>query len=1386
MAINSTNSLAIAFNKLSGKVHTQQNFAVTEEGISTNVQMSYSTVFAKPIVKLPVTASGMSALYATNGIVERVKFQIDIIPDTQIAVGKSQGYRLKLPSDYNTFGELYPKFSAGTYLHTALGKLQIVPSLYGTLKPDGSTEYDPILYQTNGSTVIPKFDPINWYFDPYSGILFIQDPPAGYDISATRPGYLEAFLYVGEYLDDIIFNIGTGSTGITAVNVGTGIGIFKDKIISSGGTEVLRFKSLVGLNGIAVSGNSNNVNISYTGTTGNVSGTTTQIPFVNGSQSGYSYDSNLSFAQTTNRFKAGRNLSITAGSGVVDHVMMFGTDHLISGNTSNIRWSTIFGEANKITATGSAIIGNSSILGGNSNVIKQSGANTVFNAMILGGAFNTIAATGDSLNSSFAMGRYNEAHGTYSIAWGWRSKATGPDSIAFGATKIGDPDAVPSKVLASGRRAINISTNSSGQTIGHGARGNFSVILGGWDSDVPTGSTNSVIIGGQGIKVQNGVTNTVHLPKVRIGLGSNGSITTGSTSQDVLMRNQTNGEIELRKISSLINFSSAQRIPFMNTGGTDFNYSSGFYFNPTLRNLVIGTSHTITSGTDYVVVGGSNTVSGGGWGVVAGENLSVTGGGGDLGLFGLRNTTGRGGTLTYGTDNSNQNANALVGGSGAKIVIGPYGNIAGISIGIGDNPVGVGKEVYAFGGAVNISTNDSSQTIGHGAKGFRSVILGGLNHNIDTGSTNSIIIGGNTIKVGTGVTNTVHMPKLRIGLGIGGSLVSGSTSNQMLVRNVITGEIELRTYTGGTGGSGSTITASNGLNKFGDDIRLGGAINSNITFTPSSPFSYGIQFGDTGNTFSQFEINTGVPIADVHSKLLVENANILLRVDPNLTTFSQLQLNGSVSSLISKSVTKYNQLYVNNEGIKLEIFDIGNSVVTDSIRITETGSTVYLNTGNTFQYADDYSINFNARSIPDVAYVTGLSSTVSNGLTKIGNNVRLGGTLTGTTKLNLNSNNLIITGSTVTLPKVKIGLGTGGALVTGSTSTSLLVRNSSTGDVELRNKISLSKSLFVDLNGDDSTAIKGSVDNPYKTLLAARNAATSGDTIFVFPGLYTENTNCAKNLVDWYFYDGAVIKPSITGTSIFNTNSLGAVKFGVYGKGTFISFGVWSNDTTTFVISNSGTSVYIEAKSISSLEVWRSGKAYVRNTEFTFQTAVYQGPSGTDVHTSDCTFDNCHFNNSINFFAFYYGSGSGSSCTLKVTNCKFTYTGLPSGYTQTSLSHYIPNVNVIAYTSTLFSQGGSGRAYYKNCEFYNTVGDNIYCKGVATNPKRVIHTFDNCRFYCVDTSKKSIVYDDATDNEVIFRLINNYSNVGFGGAGTVTNQITGSGFYVDTNFEVLK
>jgi len=207
MGLTDNNKKAISFKKLVGKAHTQQDFTFSEEALSSSVSMSYQTIFGELIDPLPVTNGGLSALNSTDGIVKRVKFEIDLILDTQIGANQSQGYQLKLPAggDVTIGGVTY---SAGTYLNAGLGNLQIIPPLYGQVVL-GTNEYDVTLYQTNGTSEIAKFDSIDWILDYYNGVLFIQSPPAGYDISATRPGYLEAYLYVGDYLKD---SIGGGSS----------------------------------------------------------------------------------------------------------------------------------------------------------------------------------------------------------------------------------------------------------------------------------------------------------------------------------------------------------------------------------------------------------------------------------------------------------------------------------------------------------------------------------------------------------------------------------------------------------------------------------------------------------------------------------------------------------------------------------------------------------------------------------------------------------------------------------------------------------------------------------------------------------------------------------------------------------------------------------------------------------------------------------------------------------------------------------------------------------------------------------------------------------------------------------------------------------------------
>lgn len=391
MALTDSNRDAIASKKIAGKAHTQQNFAVTEEGIASNVTIASSTIFAENINPIPAT-SGLTALYATDGVVEKVRFDLEIIPDTQIGTNQSQGYRLKLPTSYTTSGALKAIYPGGTRLHTALGKLQIVPSIYGTLKSDGSTEYDPVLYQTNGTTVITKFDSIDWVLDTYNGIVFIQDPAAAYDLSASRPGFLEAYLYVGEYLDTKISGISLSGSSQPAGP--TNSVQFNNNSELSGKTEftfipsanTVTIGSRTGLNGqLGLSVGTNN---SLTGNRAVVFGDNNSVSGQNAFASGS--DNSASGAQS---FAINKN---TSASGVGSFAGGVGVSSrkVQSTGIGSFNFSTtdsLQGVAHGANADYSIILGgiNNSIDGGNTG------------AVVLGG--NSLKLTGSSYQYTTAV-----------------------------------------------------------------------------------------------------------------------------------------------------------------------------------------------------------------------------------------------------------------------------------------------------------------------------------------------------------------------------------------------------------------------------------------------------------------------------------------------------------------------------------------------------------------------------------------------------------------------------------------------------------------------------------------------------------------------------------------------------------------------------------------------------------------------------------------------------------------------------------------------------------------------------------------------------------------------------------------------------------------------
>ena len=98
--------------------------------------------------------------------------------------------------------------------------------------------------------------------------------------------------------------------------------------------------------------------------------------------------------------------------------------------------------------------------------------------------------------------------------------------------------------------------------------------------------------------------------------------------------------------------------------------------------------------------------------------------------------------------------------------------------------------------------------------------------------------------------------------------------------------------------------------------------------------------------------------------------------------------------------------------------------------------------------------------------------------------------------------------------------------------------------------------IFVDsVFGNDLTAQPQNADRPYLTATAAVAAATPGFLIIVRPGIYTENSNLAKNGVNWYFEQGTIINSNAI---LFDTTGL-TFNFSVGGQGQFFSSNIVLN-----------------------------------------------------------------------------------------------------------------------------------------------------------------------------------------------------------------------------------
>ncbi len=178
----------------------------------------------------------------------------------------------------------------------------------------------------------------------------------------------------------------------------------------------------------------------------------------------------------------------------------------------------------------------------------------------------------------------------------------------------------------------------------------------------------------------------------------------------------------------------------------------------------------------------------------------------------------------------------------------------------------------------------------------------------------------------------------------------------------------------------TTATANNGIVLNGSAFQLGAELNMDTNIDGLDAYSFTL--GDNSQ-IKNFDVNS--------NNTNIDSANI------RLTTPTTGATHSSSLSILS-----------------------GGTILISSTYTGFTGQ----------QYQSNYSSKYTLRSIPDVNFVTGLTTTLSlretnlennyisgatNGLTKKGHKVILGGTLTGTTTIGINSHDLTFTGTTASL-----------------------------------------------------------------------------------------------------------------------------------------------------------------------------------------------------------------------------------------------------------------------------------------------------------------------------------------------------------------------------------
>ena len=220
--LSSDSKIALSLKKLQGKAHTKNTNELYNEGLPSGITMDSSTVFGQRPPSPPNTNMGD----LTEGVVEKIRLRCEFIAGSDSTAGR-HGFKLFLLDDYvensNNPNAGQGAFQNGAEIVSSNGALQLVPPQY-----DYRYEAVPYYGDISDLTSIPLADPRDWNLDYFNGVLFQQDPP-GTGEHEKNPSYIDAYLYIGNYLETLVESAGqTGGSDDVAPNSATYITLSTD------------------------------------------------------------------------------------------------------------------------------------------------------------------------------------------------------------------------------------------------------------------------------------------------------------------------------------------------------------------------------------------------------------------------------------------------------------------------------------------------------------------------------------------------------------------------------------------------------------------------------------------------------------------------------------------------------------------------------------------------------------------------------------------------------------------------------------------------------------------------------------------------------------------------------------------------------------------------------------------------------------------------------------------------------------------------------------------------------------------------------------------------------------------------------------------------------